>query len=80
MKTLINITLSATFLLASCASGYYATSGNYDDAYYTPSGKKSAEATVTGQQAQTSAPVDHEALNPERVGQTSALSGEQNAT
>ncbi len=79
MKTLINIFLVTTVLLASCASGQYATSGNYDDAYYVPSDKKASQTTESSHR-QTNAPVNHEALNPDRVSNTNALQGEQNAS
>jgi hypothetical protein len=71
MKNLTYISIIATLLLASCSSGTYSTSGNYDDAYYTP--KSASQYAETKQDVPTNSSVRTESLNPEKVQQTTPI-------
>ena len=71
MKTTVTILIATAFLLASCSRGFYATSTEYDDVYYTP-GTKTQTLTSTEQVVTLDSPVNNEALRPERIEGTSA--------
>lgn len=65
MKTLKAILIPVAFLLASCSTGLYTSSSEFDDVYYVP--VKNKDVVTTVQPSSTLSPVNNNALSPDRI-------------